>query len=104
MGYLVSLQWKPSTHFRGLVTFRATVVTDYRTFWTGISSVGLHVRQEEGAEGHHILQEEQGEQESVQEEDNGGIQGKGSVEYVSGIQRINNVPLRNSAEKNKIQE
>ena len=36
--YVVSFQWKPPASYQGLVRFRATVVQDYKTFWTGISS------------------------------------------------------------------
>merc|ERR1719195_514671 len=42
--WVVSFQWRPDTHFSGWVQFRASVVVDYRTFWTNITSTRVWVR------------------------------------------------------------
>jgi len=36
--YVLSLSWKPPTSFSGNVTMVASVVMDYQTYWTGITS------------------------------------------------------------------
>merc|ERR1719270_1830504 len=41
--WVVSFQWRPPHQFYGWVTFRATVVEDYRTFWTNITSTPILV-------------------------------------------------------------
>ena len=45
--YVLSLQWKPSYTFSGNVTILATLVMDYRTYWTNITSNAITVMSEE---------------------------------------------------------
>ena len=45
--YVLSLQWKPSFTFSGNVTILATLVMDYRTYWTNITSNAITVMSEE---------------------------------------------------------
>ena len=41
--FVISFQWKPPAGFNGLVTFRATVVVNYRLFWVDITPTTLQV-------------------------------------------------------------
>lgn len=45
--YVLSLQWKPSYTFSGNVTILATLVMDYRTYWTNVTSNAITVMSEE---------------------------------------------------------
>ena len=45
--YVLSLQWKPSYTFSGNVTILATLVMDYRTYWTNVTSNVINVMSEE---------------------------------------------------------
>ncbi|XP_023347428.1 uncharacterized protein LOC111716220 isoform X2 [Eurytemora carolleeae] len=41
--YVVSFQWKPPEIYSGIIILRATVVLDYRTYWTDVSSPPITV-------------------------------------------------------------
>merc|ERR1719232_941069 len=41
--WVVSFQWRPPQHYRGWVQFRASIVEDYRTFWTNVTSTRVLV-------------------------------------------------------------
>ena len=41
--YVLSLQWRPPENYHGMVTIIASVVRDYKTYWTGIQSTPVHV-------------------------------------------------------------
>ena len=45
--FVLSLQWKPSFTFSGNVTILATLVMDYRTYWTNVTSNVITVMSEE---------------------------------------------------------
>merc|ERR550532_691573 len=45
--FVPSLQWKPSFTFSGNVTILATLVMDYRTYWTNVTSNVITVMSEE---------------------------------------------------------
>ena len=42
--YVISLQWKPPDYFSGNVTILATLVMDYQTYWTNVTSNVIRVR------------------------------------------------------------
>jgi hypothetical protein len=51
MQHLVTLQWRPETEYQGVVRILATVVMDYRTFWSKVAALSVTVRNSTGDRG-----------------------------------------------------
>lgn len=45
--FLVSFQWKPPANYSGTVRVTASLVQDYQTYWTGLTSQSIVVENEE---------------------------------------------------------